>query len=227
MKQKVLVLTGFLLIAAATSAQPEAGTLSLTPHAGLNVSTFLGHADVRVNYLFDDGAGCAVTSKAIPKLGFSAGCELEYQLREKWAVSVGVAGNGLGSRFKGFSLEGHTLSDAYIGLSYINVPLMAKYYAGDRVALGVGLQPGILLCRHAGADFSRGGGYTVSSTADDFGHFDMSVPLSVSFSTPASVFYELRCNLGISNLIQGRWEPSAPTCFNESLCLSVGYRIKL
>ena len=171
--------------------------------------------------------GAAVTSRARPKLGFSGGLGLEYQLRQKWALSVGIAANELGARFKGFTLEDQTLSNAYIRLCYINVPVLAKYYVNDWLALGVGLQPGYMLTKDAHADFTRGGGYTVSSSADDFRHFDLSLPLSISVCSAERMFYELRCNLGICNLIQGDWDPFTPTCLNESFTFSIGYHFQL
>ena len=227
MKQRLSLLIGFLLAAATASAQPEVGSLFLTPHVGFNASTLLGDADVRVQYVWDDGMGAAVTSRTLPKLGFNGGLGLEYQLRKKWAISVGVDVNELGVRFKDFTLEDHTISNAYIRLCYINVPVLWKYYVNDWLALGVGLQPGYMLSKNAYADFSRGGGYTVSSSADDFQHFDLSLPLSASVFSAERMFYELRCNLGISNLIQGYWIPFPLSCYNESLTFAIGYRFQL
>ena len=226
-KQRLSFLIGFLLVAAGISAQPEVGSLFFTPHVGFNVSTLLGHANVRVQYVWDDGLGAASNSQTLPKLGISGGLDLEYQMKKKWALSVGIAANELGVRFKDFTFEDHTMSNAYIGLFYCNLPFLVKYYLNDWLVLGVGLQPGYMLSKKANADFSRGGGYTVSSSADDFHRFDLSVPISVSVCSAKRMFYELRCNLGIYNLMQGDWIPFPPTCLNESITLAVGYRLKL
>lgn len=226
-KQRLSFLIGFLLVAAGVSAQPEVGSLFFTPHVGFNVSTLLGHANVRVQYVWDDGLGAASNSQTLPKLGICGGLDLEYQMKKKWALSVGIAANELGVRFKDFTFEDHTMSNAYINLFYINIPFLVKYYLNDWLVLGVGLQPGYMLSKKANADFSRGGGYTVSSSADDFHRFDLCVPISVSVCSAERMFYELRCNLGIYNLMQGDWIPFPPTCLNESITLAVGYRLQL
>lgn len=226
-KQRLSFLIGFLLVAAGISAQPKAGSLFFTPHVGFNVSTLLGHANVRVQYVWDDGLGAASNSQTLPKLGICGGLDLEYQIKKKWALSVGIAANELGVRFKDFTFDDHTMSNAYINLFYINLPFLVKYYANDWLVLGVGLQPGYMLSKKANADFSRGGGYTVSSSADDFHRFDLCVPISVSVCSAERMFYELRCNLGFYNLMQGDWIPFPPTCLNESITLAVGYRLRL
>ena len=117
-KQRVSFFIGFLLVTAGINAQPEVGSLFFTPHVGFNVSTLLGHTNVRVQYVWDDGLGAASNSQTLPKLGISGGLGLEYQMKKKWALSVGIAANELGVRFRDFTFEDHTMSNAYIHLFY-------------------------------------------------------------------------------------------------------------
>ncbi len=113
------------LCAATTGAfaQQEAGTVTLQPKVGLNVSTTTG-----------DGA------KA--KVGFIAGVEGMYQLSDAFGVSAGLSYSMQGAKAK-------EDSNGKINLDYINIPILANYYVTKGLAIKAGIQPGILVSAKA------------------------------------------------------------------------------
>lgn len=110
-------------------AQQAAGTTTIQPKVGLNVST-IGDGDW--------------------KAGFAAGAELQYQATDNLGVAVGALYSVQG--FKGKDIEIDTpIGDATIknddkwNPGYINVPITLNYYPVAGLALKAGLQPGFLV----------------------------------------------------------------------------------
>ena len=122
-----------MAVAALTAnAQQEAGTFSIQPKVGLNVSTITG-----------DG------TKA--KAGFAAGAEGMYQATEKFGVSAGLL----------YSLQGYKSKapgdDKAYNMHYLNIPILANYYVVKGLAVKAGIQPGFLVgAKHDGNSFSDG-----------------------------------------------------------------------
>ncbi len=116
------------LCAATTGAfaQQEAGTVTLQPKVGLNVSTITG-----------DG------TKA--KVGFIAGVEGMYQLSDAFGVSAGLSYSMQGAKADG---DG----DLKTNLDYINIPILANYYVTKGLAIKAGIQPGFLMSAKAKYD---------------------------------------------------------------------------
>ena len=70
------------------------------------------------------------------KAGFTAGVEAQYQVNYWFGVAAGVSYAQQGTKIKDY--------DSKVKTSYVNVPIMAKFYPVKRLALGAGIQPGFM-----------------------------------------------------------------------------------
>lgn len=100
-------------------AQQAAGTTTIQPKVGLNVST-IGDNDW--------------------KAGFAAGAELQYQATSNFGVAVGALYSVQGFKGKDIDDDGYKWNPGYI-----NVPITLNYYPVAGLALKAGLQPGFLV----------------------------------------------------------------------------------
>ena len=116
--KKIFMMAVMAVAALTANAQQEAGTFSIQPKAGLNVSSLSG-----------DG------TKA--KAGFTAGVEGMYQATEKFGVSLGVMYSMQGAKSK-------ANSDIKMNYGYINIPILANYYVVKGLAIKAGIQPGFM-----------------------------------------------------------------------------------
>ena len=127
--KKLFVMAAMVLSSVGAFAQQAAGTTTIQPKVGLNVST-IGDNDW--------------------KAGFAAGAELQYQATSNFGVAVGALYSVQG--FKGKDIEidtpivdGTIQNDYKWNPGYINVPITLNYYPVAGLALKTGLQPGFLV----------------------------------------------------------------------------------
>lgn len=127
--KKLFVMAAMVLSSVGAFAQQAAGTTTIQPKIGLNVST-IGDNDW--------------------KAGFAAGAELQYQATSNFGVAVGALYSVQG--FKGKDIEidtpivdGTIQNDYKWNPGYINVPITLNYYPVAGLALKAGLQPGFLV----------------------------------------------------------------------------------
>ncbi|MBO4590659.1 MAG: PorT family protein [Bacteroidaceae bacterium] len=240
MKQRLSLLIGFLIALATANAQPEVGTFFFVPRAGINVSTLKGTIPSGVSaHNETDGTSQVIlyTNQYLPKIGFSFGGDLEYQLRHKWAISAGLMGNSQGARFSKESVRNPVIDSPYLKLDYIHIPLLMRYYINEWFALGIGLQPGHLIGRQIKTGISAEEGYTISSSDQKYSSFDLSVPFCATLYANECAFCEIRYNLGVFPLQWNDYDLGefnqtkdplySNTIRNECISLTIGYKIKL
>lgn len=100
-------------------------------------------------------------------------------------------------------------------LQYLNIPIMAKYYATDKLSLEAGPQIGFLMKAEATFD-----GDTVADFKDDSKSTAFSLNLGAGYNFTENIFGSLRYTLGMSNIID---EDDFDSKSNV-LALSVGYK---
>lgn len=114
--KKLFVMAAMVLSSVGAFAQQAAGTTTIQPKVGLNVST-IGDNDW--------------------KAGFAAGAELQYQATSNFGVAVGALYSVQGFKGKDIEIKWNP--------GYINVPITLNYYPVAGLALKAGLQPGFLV----------------------------------------------------------------------------------
>lgn len=113
--KKLFAMAVALLTATSMFAQPEAGTFTLQPSAGVAIATLSG-----------DG------TKA--KVGFQGRFEGAYQMTDAFAVSVGLGCSQYGAKEEGTNTKKN--------LAYITVPVLANYYLVNGLAVKTGVEVG-------------------------------------------------------------------------------------
>lgn len=117
--KKLFVMAAMVLSSVGAFAQQAAGTTTIQPKVGLNVST-IGDNDW--------------------KAGFAAGAELQYQATSNFGVAVGALYSVQGFKDKDIEIDDYKWNPGYI-----NVPITLNYYPVAGLALKAGLQPGFLV----------------------------------------------------------------------------------
>lgn len=234
----VFVLT---LVATASWSQKRVGHYSFIPRVGLNLSN-LGDMDI---YIGDNPTSENVLkSKSRPD--FMLGADVEYQLMEPLGISVGAYYSRQGCRWPDFSFSPivdedekttttSSLQDWALTLQYINIPVSAKFYLNDFVAIHAGLQCGIKLdgnMHSVSSDLieDASGNKTFKSETND-SKFDHLTPLVFSIPVGASIEYEnvildVRYNIPLSRFCNLKYQNDYVwTGRNQVWTLSIGYRL--
>ena len=186
-------------------AQPSAGTVSLQPKVGMNVSR-----------ITDDNA-------AKNRIGFTGGLELGYQVNRKFAMTGAIMYSMQGAKVKG--------SDATVKLDYINIPILANVYVVKGLALKAGIQPAFNVSKRLSAggvsmDFDEA--YKLGSGRNGkVNSFDLSVPMGLSYEISGMVF-DARYNLGVTKIMGGFAKNDVrPDSRNSVFQFTIGYKFAL
>lgn len=127
------------------------------------------------------------------RTSFHIGGLVEIPISEKFAIQPELLYSLQGAKF---SNQGAT--ETY-KLSYINVPVMAKYYIIDGLAAEAGPQFGILLS--AKDDYSSQGQSGTVDIKDQLNTLDIGLGFGASYRLDMGVFFGLRYNFGLANIV--------------------------
>ncbi len=185
------VFLSLLALTAFTASQAQASdTVKFGVKAGVQFTNFAG-----------DDAGFGESWD--PKTGFFIG----------GLVDLPVSGNFHVQPELMYSMEGATVGDTGAGeldygVSYLRIPIMAKYY----IIQGLSLQAGPEIAFKVG-------------TAEDYGDeniksMDFGIGAGAGYELPMGLMFDIRYNLGLSNIS----ESSDVDVNNTGLQLGVGYR---
>lgn len=127
----------------------------------------------------------------------------EFMLDDKFALQPEIM----------FSAQGTSFNDGDLNLDYINIPIMAKYYAGDSFSLEFGPQIGFLVnAEEVGIDIK-----------DEVKSTDFSLNFGLSYDVTRNFMIGARYNLGIN-----RWQknlfPGESESKNSVFQISLGYK---
>lgn len=169
MKKITLTLLGLVAISTSALAQQE---VKFGPKAGVNFATVNGK----------DSEGAKMLT------GFHVGAFAEIKFNDKFAIQPEILYSAQGAKGKDEGIEVKTKYD------YINVPIMAKYYVVDNLAIEAGPYVGFLMKAEAesGSESLDLKDYTKSV---DFG-----IGAGVSFNLDNGFFVGARYNLGFAKI---------------------------
>jgi hypothetical protein len=190
-----------------SNAQEEKSTSGLDvtfgAKAGLNLSTFTGDPE-------------DVDMKA----GFHVGGMAEIALNEKFSVQPELLFSSQGTQedvtfFNGINEQTETIK---YNFSYINLPVMAKYYVTEGLSLEAGPQIGVLVSAKAKAD---GETEDADELLGDLSTIDFGLNFGLGYKLDSGLNFSARYNLGLSNISD---ESDADFKINNSVFqFSVGY----
>ena len=133
--KKIIAMAALVLSSVGAFAQNAAGTTTIQPKIGLNVST-IGDNDW--------------------KAGFVGGAELQYQVTDKFGLAGGLLYSMQGLKTK--KVEG-SIADYEFEVggqkwtpSYLNIPITLNYYPVQGLALKAGVQPGFMVDKDGAGD---------------------------------------------------------------------------
>jgi len=156
-------------------------------------------------------------------VGFQIGGFAEFKISDKFAIQPELMYSAQGAK-QSYS-EGGISEEVDYKLSYLNIPVMAKFYAAPKFSLEFGPQIGFLLS--AKADYSVSGGGESDSGSEDIKDTTESVDFGLNFGAGYDFTENLtagvRYNLGLSNV--AKTDAGDDSKINNSVfSLSVGYK---
>jgi opacity protein-like surface antigen len=175
---------------------------------GINLSTLTGDIE-----------------NASSKVGFQVGGFAEIKLSDKFSVQPELLYSLQGVKIEESIPEFDLNFKSTDNLSYLNIPVMAKYYVAEKFSLEAGPQIGFLLS--AKSDFTDISGDKATSgdidVKDDYKSIDFGVNFGAGFDFTENLSAGLRYNLGLSNIAENV-EGENFKQKNSVFSLSVGYK---
>ncbi|KIA99210.1 hypothetical protein OA93_06155 [Flavobacterium sp. KMS] len=173
---------------------------------GINLSTLTGDVE-----------------DASSKVGFQVGGFAEIKLTEKFSVQPEVLYSLQGAKSEG-SEFGYT-SKSTLNLSYLNIPVMAKYYVAEKFSLEAGPQIGFLLSAKDDTKVTVDGESSSEkiNVKDDYKSIDFGVNFGAGYDFTENLSAGLRYNLGLSNIAE-TVEGENYKVKNSVFSLSVAYK---
>lgn len=190
--------------------------------AGGNYATLTGNEVGETDYLF----------------GFHLGLVAEYQLTPKFALqpellySLEGAESSIDMQLDEFFLK----SDQELKLGYINLPVMAKFYATDALSLQAGPQIGYLVSAknkyNISTNFEEDMDMNMSGTEDvleELKKLSFGLNFGLGYELNQNLFLQARYHLGLSDISDyedqdEEIEMEFEKIKNQSFQLSLGYK---
>lgn len=152
------------------------------------------------------------------RTSFHIGGLVEIPVTDKFSVQPELLYSSVGAKYKE--------DDPFFGdmeltykLSYISIPVMAKYYVVDGLALEAGPQFGFLAS--AKGEVEVGGESVSEDIKDQFKSLDIGLGLGASYRLDMGVFFGARYALGLSNIADDTDDDVKVK--NNVIQISVGY----
>jgi opacity protein-like surface antigen len=170
----------------------KAQNVNFGAKAGLNISSVSGESDAK------------------SRVGFAVGAFAEFKVSEKFSIQPEVLYSVLGAKAKGVS---GTESSNY-SLSYINIPVMAKYYVAEKFSLEAGPQIGFLTSAK----------YTEGSSSIDIKNLykstDFGLNVGAGYDVSKNIAVGVRYTAGLSNISTD----SATKQRNQNFAIALAYK---
>ncbi|MBS7232294.1 PorT family protein [Flavobacterium psychroterrae] len=161
------------------------------------------------------------------RVGFNVGVFVEIKLLKNFSIQPEILYSQQGAKLKyaGNFYDGNNYqyykTKLMYNLGYINVPIMFKYYAIEKLAIEAGPQIGFLVS--ANGKTKVNGLNTDISIKDFYKTIDFGLNLGAVYDFTKNISVGARYNLGLSNIIKTEAEESDKV-HNGVFSLSLGYK---
>lgn len=215
--KKLFIVAAMTLAALSVSAQSKVkpGTWSIQPKAGVTITSVTNM----------DGIG---SDDANVYVGATIGGEAEYQIDNRFSVAAGVGYIMQGKQWADISTAEGKIEDNKLELGYINVPIVANFYAFKGLAFKAGVQFAFLTNAKEKYTLSTSG--TDNSVSHDMkdvcNTFDLSIPVGVSYEFDNHIVIDARYNIGITKVNKDS-APGYKDNRNSVFLATVGYKFRL
>lgn len=139
------------------------------------------------------------------KIGFHVGGFAEIKLSDKFAVQPELV----------YSTQGGKVDGGKYNFDYLNIPIMAKFYATEQFSIEAGPQIGFLMSAKVKPD--SGDSIDVK---DELKSTDFGANIGLGYNFTENISANLRYNLGLSNIV----DADGAELKNNVFSLSVGYK---
>ena len=196
--KKIMMIAAMMVAVLSANAQNEVGQVTLQPKVGINIASMTGDtwADKKA------------------KVGLVAGVEAEYGITENFGLDFGLLYSMEGCKLKTSGMD-KSLS---VNLDYINIPILAQFYAAKGFAIKAGIQPAFNVRHKASYD---GESANLKDAGIETKSFNFSIPVGLSYEYQSFVL-DARYNIGVTKLFkdadQGR---------NSTFSITLGYKFAL
>lgn len=172
--------------------------------AGVNLSNFAGDID-----------------NTSSRVGFQAGGFAEFKISNKFFIQPELLYSNEGSKIK--ESESDYLYKTKLNLSYLNIPVLAKYYIIDKLNIEAGPQIGFLLAAKSKWDETYDGEkYSGKDDVKDaFKSVNFSLNVGAGYDFTDNISAGVRYNFGLSNISDN---DENLKIHNNVISLSVGYK---
>ncbi len=205
--KKIILSSLFVLSVSFTYAQKAKFGIK----GGLNSSNFSG-----------DTGGIDFKSR----IGFNVGAFAAIKLSEKITLQPEILYSTQGAKAVNVSALYDDViytGDVKFNLSYINVPVMIKYYVADKFNLEAGPQIGFLTSAKTSTKLDGSSQTVDEDIKDSFESVDFGLNFGAGYDFTKNVSAGIRYNLGLSNIFKTENGDDSKTQ-NSVFSLSVGYK---
>jgi len=137
------------------------------------------------------------------KVGFNVGAFAEYKFTDKWAIQPEVLYSLQGSKQEFSDEDGKY--DVKTNLSYVNIPIMVKFYPIPKLYAEAGPQIGVLVSAKYKASEKIYGNDAEQlednkDAKDNFKSIDFGFNVGAGYEFTENLFANLRYNIGLSDI---------------------------
>jgi len=135
-----------------------------------------------------------INNRSKSKTNFEIGAFAEFMLNDQIAIAPEFNYAGAGNYAEGKDMDGKWTYTS--SLSYIQIPVMIKYYFNENISINAGPQLGFLL---SATDLYEQGTYSDSDLVkDDLNSTDFGLNIGGSYKMENGLFFDLRYYMGLS-----------------------------
>ena len=160
------------------------------------------------------------------RIGFNVGAFAAIELSEKITLQPEILFSTQGAKAENVSADVNGVNytaDINFNLSYINIPVMFKYYVADKFNFEAGPQIGFLTSAETSTKL-EGFSQTVDQDAKDyFESVDFGFNLGAGYDFTKNVSAGIRYNIGLSNVLKTQPGDDSESQ-NSVFSISVGYK---
>lgn len=176
---KKIILSAAVLLAISFSAKAQ--DIKYGVKAGLNLATLTGD----------------VPSDVTTRTSFHAGAVVEFKIAKNFSIQPELLYSEQGAEYK--TVEEGMLVNAKFKFSYINLPVLAKYYIIEGLSIEAGPQIGFRTSAKVEAEIPGIGSGEIDFK-DSTEAIDFALVGGVAYDLPVGVFFQARYNAGLSKI---------------------------
>ncbi len=153
------------------------------------------------------------------KINLEIGLVGEFMLSDQFALATELNYAGEGDVFETSGLK------TTIFTSYVQVPVMAKYYVNDNISLNFGPQIGFLMSADSESELTLNGNTSTDSEdiKDQFNSTEFGLNVGAGYKFDNGLFLDLRYTAGLSKLLK---DDSTGNLKSSGIKFGIGYFFK-